>query len=224
MSARRASSVGLGPSEPFGRTSADATGPAGSVIGRPSVLEVPGGGELLHEPLLLRRERLGHDDPDLHEQVTRLAVVRDALAAHAESLAARGPARECERDLAIVERHHGDLRAERRLRDVHRRVHDEVKTVTLEVGVVLHLERDEDVARWPAAKAGTTLPLQPYLRAALRAARHRDEDLLVCARRTGAVAGVAPLRGYLSLAEAHRARTIHCEPALTERDGAATLA
>src|SRR5688572_15327127 len=119
---------------------------------------------------------------------------------------------------------HRDLRAERRLRDVHRRVHDEVEPFTLPLGILAHLEGDQDVAVGAAAHAAASLTLQPDLAPAFRSVGNGDQDLLVRALGAGAVAHGALLGRHRPLAEAEGTGTIHRERSLAEGDRAATAA
>src|SRR2546423_10196661 len=75
---------------------------------RPSVLQPTSVSKLLHCPLLVFREFLGHLHIYLHDQVSLLSVLFDALPADAEALAVGSAGRNADRDLLAVERAHAN--------------------------------------------------------------------------------------------------------------------
>src|ERR1035437_9189730 len=180
--------------------------------------------KLPHQLRLFLVELLGHRHRELHDQVAALAFLGDPLAAHAKAFPARRARGNLDRDRLLVERLDAHLGPERRLRDVHRRVHHKIESLARPVLIGLHLERDHDVTGWPTVQSAPTLPLQPDLRPRVHARRHRDVHLLAAALFTRSAARRAFCRRHRSLSEAHRARTVHGEPTLTERDRPAAAA
>src|SRR5207253_1829931 len=87
-----------------------------------------------------------------------------------------------------------------------------------------HAERDDQIARRSTVRALAALPLEAHARSGVDTRRHGDAHGLLVAHLADAAARRARLGRDLTAAQTHRARAIHGETTLAERDRAASAA
>src|SRR5439155_11360016 len=118
-----------------------------------------------------------------------------------------------------------DVRTERRLREAHRSLADDVGALACEQRMVPHVKHDVEIAGGGGAGTGLALAAELQARAVVDAGGDLDVQLLHAALRTVAAARRARVRDDRSLAVAVAARFRDREEALLEADlaGAAAL-
>src|SRR6185312_5178637 len=137
-----------------------------------SILDPARRGEVAHHLLLLRRERLGHRDAHLDNEVAGFTAGGHALTAHTEALARRRTRWNPDGDLPAVDRAHADPGAERGLRDVERNVRHEIVALAREEAIGLHLKCDDQVAGRPSTCSLSALAGEAHTRAGIGSGRH----------------------------------------------------
>src|SRR5437762_3702002 len=172
-------------------------------------------GELIEELPLFPRELLRGEHLHGREQIAASAAahVGQPLAAQSKRRAGLRPLRNLD-GLGRVERRHLNLAAERRGREVHRNLAEQVQAVAAKKLVLLHMDDDVEMARRAAAGSSFAFGLEPELLARRNAGRDLDGDLSFTRHAAGAAARLAGPADDPSGALALRARARDREEAL----------
>src|SRR5881296_80019 len=173
----------------------------------------------LHRLLLLGAELLRQRDVRFYIHVAVPSVLLYPVPGNAKLLPVLRAGRNPQDDTLVVQRLDLDPRAEECLREVDRDDADEIQPFAPEEAIGGDVNLHDEIAPplW-------SLILETQTRAFFDAGRDVDVDPLFDAHFAGTLTGGTALRGHGALAAADRARAIHGESTLTERDRAPPFA